>query len=107
MTFLHSRKIRQLSLAFILPLLGIVSIAGIGMIALYSMEVGARYDIRRIENAIQQETVHNAELKDELYSLLDRKNAAEYAASQGLVLEKNPEYLQVETPIAPSLAQNL
>ncbi|MBI4993947.1 hypothetical protein HZC33_03295 [Candidatus Wolfebacteria bacterium] len=64
---------------------------------LYNQTVNLRYEIADYEKAIQQAEVSNAELKNNLYQIIDSKNFEAFSGSSGLVLDKNPEFVKTQS----------
>ncbi len=79
---------------FSISILMMVSIVvAVWGIFLYNQLVSLRHEVKKQENNIQQAEVQNAELKNNLYSILDEKKLESLINQQSLVSDKNPEYL--------------
>ena len=63
-------------------------------IFIYNQLVSLRHEVKKQENNIQQAEVQNAELKNNLYSILNEKNIESLINQQSLILEKNPNYIK-------------
>lgn len=61
---------------------------------LYNQLVNLRHEVKKQEADISRAEVTNAELKNNLYSIIDAKNLKSSANSQSLILDKNPEYVK-------------
>lgn len=61
---------------------------------LYNQLVDFRHEIANTEKIFRQKEVENAELKNSLYSIIDRNNLESMVGNGVLVLDKNPEYLK-------------
>ena len=60
---------------FLVSILMMVSIVmAVGGIFIYNQLVSLRHEVKKQENNIQQAEVQNAELKNNLYSILNEKN---------------------------------
>lgn len=82
---------------FLISILMMISIvAAVFGVFLYNQLVNIRHEIKRQENNLQQAEVQNAELKNNLYSILNEKNMKPLINQQSLILEKNPEYIKVK-----------
>ena len=82
---------------FLVSILMMVSIVmAVGGIFIYNQLVSLRHEVKKQENNIQQAEVQNAELKNNLYSVLNEKNIESLINQQSLILEKNPNYLKTQ-----------
>ncbi|MBN2198178.1 hypothetical protein JW698_03275 [Candidatus Wolfebacteria bacterium] len=61
---------------------------------LYNQLVDVRHEIDKQKNNFQQAEVNNAELKNNLYNIIDTKNLKASTNSQSLILDKSPEYIK-------------
>ncbi|MEK7162736.1 MAG: hypothetical protein AAB696_00380 [Patescibacteria group bacterium] len=87
---------------FLVSILMMISIVvAVFGVFLYNQLVNIRHEVKRQENNLQQAEVQNAELKNNLYSILNEKNMKSLINQQSLILEKNPEYL-TKKPIVAS-----
>ncbi|MDP1538724.1 MAG: hypothetical protein Q8M00_01705 [bacterium] len=94
MTIIQPNK-NNYKTSFLIPVLLITSIsAALWGVFLYNQLVNVRHEIKRQENNLRQAEVTNAELKNNLYSIIDAKNLKSSTDSQSLILDKNPEYLK-------------
>jgi len=81
------------------PIIGIAGTLIMGAIfsvSFYNKIVDLRYELRSQEFAIGEQAVRNAELKNSLYEVLDVERFESVALELGLVIERNPEYLETE-----------
>lgn len=69
----------------------------ISLIAVYNQSVNLKHEISLMKNQMQQIQAANAGLQDKLFSLFDPAKVAEFSAKQGLVKEKAPQYLPIES----------
>lgn len=87
---------------FLISILMMVSVVmAVFGIFIYNQLVSLRHEVKKQENNIQQAEVQNAELKNNLYSILNEKNIESLINQQSLILEKNPNYL-TKKPLATS-----
>lgn len=68
--------------------------AAISGIFFYNQVVNNSHEIAQRRGDLRSIEVKNAELKSALFSLTDTKKMEEFAASNGLVIEKNPNYVR-------------
>lgn len=81
--------------SFLISVLLVASIsAALWGIFLYNQLVNLRHEVKSQENNLRQAEVTNAELKNNLYSIIDAKNLKSSTDSQSLILDKNPEYIR-------------
>ncbi len=94
MTIIQPDKTSHLS-SFLISILLIGSISAIlWVVFLYNQLVDVRHEVKRQEENLQQAEVNNAELKNNLYSIIDAKNLKTSTDAQSLILDKNPEYIK-------------
>lgn len=79
--------------------MGILAASAILGIFLYNQLVNLRHEITSQENNLQKAEVLSAELKNNLYAMVDTKNLQNLAAENGLVIDKTPQYVKNE-PLA-------
>lgn len=63
----------------------------------YNLNVSLKFQIGLQEKAAQKLEVVNADLRNDLYAVLDSKNLSELARNNNFVTEKNPDYLENKT----------
>lgn len=68
--------------------------AAISGIFFYNQVVNDNHEIAQRRSELRDREVTNAELKGALYALTGVQQMQEFAASNGLVIEKNPTYVQ-------------
>lgn len=80
-------------------LISILMLTSIGIavwgVFLYNQLVNLRHEVKKQEADISRAEVTNAELKNNLYSIIDAKNLKSSVDSQSLILDKNPEYAKL------------
>ena len=87
---------------FLISILMMVSVVmAVWGIFIYNQLVSLRHEVKKQENNIQQAEVQNAELKNNLYSILNEKNIESLINQQSLILERNPNYI-IKKPLATS-----
>lgn len=79
-------------LPFILAML-LISLA-VFSIYIYNQNVGLRHLISQNSKELQAQVVKNGDLKNQFYQVLSAKTVESVARAQGLVREKNPQYLE-------------
>ena len=66
----------------------------LGGMFFYNQVVNNSHEITARRGSVREAEVRNAELKTALYALTDTKTMQEFAANNGLVVEKNPGYVK-------------
>ena len=61
---------------------------------LYNELVDTRHEVQKQTNSVQEAEVKNAELKNNLYNVIDANNLEILAKEQPLILENNPRYIK-------------
>lgn len=61
---------------------------------LYNELVDVRHDVQKQTGDLQKAEVSNAELKNNLYNVIDANNLETLAKEQSLILENNPQYIK-------------
>ncbi len=91
---------------FAVSILMIISItAAVWGIFLYNQLVDLRHEVKRQEENLRRAEVTNAELKNNLYSILDAKNLEPLINSQSLIFDKNPEYKRLSQNFQSQLVE--
>ncbi len=93
MTIMASTKNRFWHSPFILGLFGLLILILITGISLYNSNVDLKHRIAVAEKSTERLRVDNADLKNQLYRLLDASHLSAVAADSGLVIESYPRYL--------------
>ncbi len=83
-------------------ILGIVAVFVIGIVA-YNGSLQVRRQFTTLRDRVEELQAQNADLKNKLYALTDAKTLGSVALRSGLVVERNPQYLNVG--ITPVVAQ--
>jgi len=94
MTNQASKLNSRLNTALRLVILGIGGVFIVGIIA-YNGSLSVRTDFNKLRDHVEELQTANADLKNDLYALVDAKTLTSVALRLGLVAEKNPEYLNV------------
>jgi len=94
MTIIQPHQASHKTNFFIFSLVFILIIGAVWGVFLYNQLVSFRHETKKQEANIGQAEAINAELKSELYSILDTKNLASSTNEQSLILDKNPEYIK-------------
>lgn len=61
---------------------------------LYNELVDVRHEVQKQTNNVQEAEVSNAELKNNLYNVIDANNLETLAKEQSLILDNNPQYIK-------------
>lgn len=96
MTFLQPNQYGAKRGLIIVALFAVFIIAGgvTAGISLYNTTVNLRHEATSLERNLTGLKLENAELKKELYSRLDEANLVGLGRASGLILDKNPKYLE-------------
>jgi len=82
---------------FLISILILCSISvAVWGVFLYNQLVNLRHEVKKQETDISRAEVTNAELKNNLYTIIDAKNLKSSVDSQSLILDKNPEYVKIK-----------
>lgn len=93
MTFIEPNKNKfNISILTFLTVILILTGALLSIFA-YNQNVRLNHFLNSYQKEVEGLQVANANLKNQLYGILDLKNAEELARDLGLVKEKRPEYL--------------
>lgn len=68
----------------------------------YNALADARYEIKDLEDKIVELEVQNAEMKNDLYKITDPSHLQEVASVEGLVIDDNPNYLELNQWVSDS-----
>ena len=79
-------------LVFILMTAGVLSV--VWGVFLYNELVDLRHEFQRQNDDIQKAEVSNAELKNNLYNIIDARNLEALVEGQYLVLDNDPQYIK-------------
>ena len=97
MTIVKPKSRRFNKINFLIILLGLsLGSSVLGGMLTYNELVNLRHDISKQDMALRKEEVSNAELKNQLYSIIDVKNLETLVGERSLVLEKNPDYFKTQ-----------
>lgn len=89
----HKTAFKANFLIFMLMMSAIA--AALWGIFLYNRMVDLRHEIKKREGDFSRAEVINAELKNNLYSIIDAENLELLKNSQSLILDKNPVYVKL------------
>lgn len=93
MTIIEPNKNKFKLNLLILLVIGFIIAEAIFSIFAYNKSVSINHSLNENQKAVEEFQVLNADLKNELYSVLDLQNTDQLAAKLGLIKEKKPEYL--------------
>ena len=97
MTTIGPQKKRGKVQLLMLGFLGVFVMGAIVGIPLYNDIVNFKHDIRDAEKRIAGLEVENAEIKNKLYETVDADRLQKSAGDLGLILEKSPGYLEIDS----------
>ena len=93
MTIIQPNKNNKSNLlVFILMTAGVLSV--VWGVFLYNELVDLRHEFQRQNDDIQKAEVSNAELKNNLYNIIDARNLEALVEGQYLVLDNDPQYIK-------------
>jgi|SRR3989344_5327722 len=96
MTIIQPNK-NKTKLRYYVAVLIVIVFAGASLnIIFYSSTVDLKHKISNTEKEFHEFEVRNAELKNEIYSITNPKSFEFELLSDGLVLDKNPAYLELK-----------
>lgn len=81
-------------------LIALVAVTALLSIYLYNGVVDVRHGLDRAESSLRELSAANAELKNQLYGILDSRSLQDAAAELGLVKDNTPEYLETSWAFA-------
>lgn len=94
MTIIRQKKDNNVAQRWIVGLAIGAACAVIGGIFFYNQSVNGSHEMAQHKSELRDMEVKNAELKSALYALTDTQKVRDFAASNGLVVEKNPQYVR-------------
>lgn len=97
MTIIEPKKFKSQYKRYLIPILGLIFAGAAASIYFYSDIVELKDNVQNQEKTLQQLEVKNAELKNQLYTILDANKLKESAGTLGLILERDPNYLETKT----------
>ncbi|MBI4992154.1 MAG: hypothetical protein HZB99_02960 [Candidatus Harrisonbacteria bacterium] len=92
MTIIEPTKNRYYTNEFLYIAVLILMLA-IFNIRFYNSNVSLKYKISLQEKVVQKLEVTNADLRNQLYQILDSRNLSSIVDKQNLVSDKNPDYM--------------
>ena len=87
----HNKYIRN----YIILFLGIIIIALLLQVFVYSRVVVLRHDIDYVKNRVEVLHAENSDLRAGLYHVLDHKNIERLARDMKFIQDKNPKWVSV------------
>ena len=97
MTIIEPNKRRSKLKWLIFPVILVIFAGAYFSIAIYNTTVNLKHLFKTREAELRHLQIINVELRNRLYALLDAHNLRTAAEALGLVLEKNPSYLETGT----------
>ena len=91
---LTKQKYIKLNLLIIIVGLALLVIS-LSNVFVYNKIVNLQHRFKNIENNIQELQLVNADLKDQLYKLLDTNNLGQLSQKAGLVKVQKPQYIEI------------
>jgi cell division protein FtsL len=94
MTIIRQRKDSDTIQQWIIGLSIGAAFVAVSGVFFYNQVVNNTHEITQRRSAMRTIEVKNAELKGALYELTSSQNVESFAATNGLVVEKNPNYIK-------------
>jgi len=94
MTVFTPTKTNNLNIFIYFSIALFILISGLWLFV-YSQQVVMRHNLVSFENNLKDVKVKNAELKDNLYNLLNPANLSDLASSLNLIKDQDPNFLHV------------
>ena len=80
-------------------MVGLLTIVSIGIL-FYNQIVNLQHLINFQSQSIEKAKLANIDFKNQLYQLVDSKNLLNLASRLGMIKVNNPEFLQLDSPVA-------
>ncbi|MEK7608347.1 MAG: hypothetical protein AAB495_02110 [Patescibacteria group bacterium] len=95
MTYIQPKK--SYSLINILLAAAVLGVLGgaAGLIMIYNQTVALSHGIQISKNELRAIETANAEMKGKIFSLFDPESVTAFASGRGLIIDKNPQYIEV------------
>lgn len=97
MTIIQPNRTQAFPLNLIIgALIVLVMLSAVWLVSLYNTLVNIQHGISETKDEIKQIQTANAELKEELFALLDSRKFEEFAAEAALIKDRAPRYFQLD-----------
>lgn len=90
-----TKPLKKQHAGFFIVIGALLAIGGVLVIQEYNELVGVRYERRSLQDGIVEEELRQADLKNDLFQITDPNTLQNKAQISALILEENPEYLEV------------
>ncbi len=87
-------------------LIAVLMVLSIGGIFVYNLKVNLSHEIASVKDSLRDAEIKNADLKNSVYGMLDQQKLQTLAANQGLVIDKDPEYVKTQANSVAMLSAN-
>jgi len=94
MTIIQPNRESKKTSLFALVLTGIAVLSVVWGVFIYNQLVDIRHEVKEASNNVGKAEVTNAELKNNLYNMIDSGNLESLAQDKSLALENNPQYVK-------------
>lgn len=101
MTIINPTKNKS-SFLFIFLIFSVLLAGGSFYIHQYNQMVNLKHYLSNLEEVLTREQVANADLKDQLYKITDPAKLKSAAVENGLFLDNQPNYLEIERWLSDS-----
>jgi len=94
MTIIQPNREEKKTSLFALVLAGIAVLSVVWGVFIYNQLVDIRHEVAKKSNNLEKAEVSNAELKNNLYNIIDSQNLESLAEDRFLAFDKNPQYVK-------------
>ena len=84
----------------IIGLIGGAACMALGGLFFYNHAVSNNHELAQCKDVMREREVKNAELKSTLYALTDTQHMQDVAMRDGLIIERNPNYVQLQQEVS-------
>jgi cell division protein FtsL len=94
MTIIQPNRENKKTSLFALVLMGVAVLSVVWGVFIYNQLVDIRHEVEKTSNGVEKAEVSNAELKNNLYNMIDSGNLESLAKTKSLALDKDPQYVK-------------
>jgi hypothetical protein len=94
MTIIQPNRENKKTSLFALVLIGTAVLSVVWGVFIYNQLVDIRHEVERASNSVEKAEVSNAELRNNLYNIIDSGNLESLAKGKSLALDNNPQYVK-------------
>jgi hypothetical protein len=94
MTIIQPNRENKKTSLFALVLTGVAVLSVVWGVFIYNQLVDIRHEMEKTSNSAGKTEVTNAELKNNLYNMIDSENLESLAKEKSLTIDKDPRYVK-------------